>query len=408
LNKLSRDAKVKIRSELIKNVLNTGYNKENKKYIQVYWPLFSDHINVHLPLGFITCNSEFIPDSFEIKTNPDYTLNDVVLRPEQQSFLKRVLKPNPTQHIAQAWELEPAFGKTITCVAAIAFYQVDTVIVVHRRDLKSQWITSIKSALKNVEFETKVVMISEIKKITKCDLLVIDEAHVCITPKSAELLAILHPKIIIGLSGTFYRHDHNNVYLEWLFGPKIGLEQDEINIMKETTSRCIEVEIIHTNIVPKVQHSSNGKVDWNHILVQLSRNDLRNNMIVETVKKHSHLNILILVKFVEHGMVLHDQLESSVTYFGKDKLTKVVCDAPIIISTAQKVGTGISLNKLNCLIFATDFVNYSIQYISRVLRDKNQDAKIIDFVDDYSILKYHAKKRRQVYNDLNATIRVFF
>lgn len=387
-------------------VPNIGYDKAKQKKVKITWPLEIEKNKVRLPIGFCCENKELheLTESFSIATKKP----TLILRKEQELFLNRVLISNPTKPFAQAWELKPAFGKTITSLAAIEFYNLPTIVIVHRRDLKKQWEQEIERQLPNLKI--KVVMVSELQKISSTgstDLVVVDEAHACITEKSAPLLAKLHPKILIGLSGTFYRNDNFDVYLEWLFGKKLKLTREESNVVQSSVTRTVSVKVIRTGIIPDIQQTAAGRLDWSALLLSLASNSKRNEIISEIIRQNSGLNILVLVKFVEHGNLicsLIKDLPKVETYFGNQKMSPEIENANVLISTAQKMGTGISLNRLNCLILAADFLNYSIQYISRVLRDKQQDALIFDLVDDFSCLEKHFKSRCSVYAEIGASI----
>lgn len=382
--------------------------KKNGKYTSTIckWLLRVVDGNIALPMGYVSKNKtlydntqEYTTDTLEKQT----IFDNIGLRQEQIMFLNSVLVDNPKRFVVQAWDLKPGFGKTITCIAAIKFYNLDTVIVVHRKQLKSQWEINLKKF--GVE-NTIVVMISQLEKITCRGMMVIDETHACTTTKGISLISKSRPKVLLGLSGTFYRYDELGVFLDWMYGDPKCLDSDAKIVLDNSTSRTIWLRVIETKVKPEIRTNMAGGLDWNCILQSLALDEKRNDIICKLVDEYFDKNILILVKFVEHGKLLAQLLTSSghevVTCFASDNLSDENIKCRVIISTSQKMGTGISINKLDCLILAADLVNYYIQYVSRVLREKCQDALVIDLIDDNPVLKRHFLERQKVYNELGA------
>ena len=120
--------------------------------------------------------------------------------------------------------------------------------------------------------------------------------------------------------------------------------------------------------------------------------------------------MLVLVKFIKHADIIADILKtflpekSCCICYGEKEIDR---DASVFISTYNKMGTGISLNKLNCLILAIDVKNYAIQYFGRVMREKDRDALIIDFIDNNNILNRHYNEREKIYKDMSAEIEIY-
>ena len=386
-------------------------NKMGPKTIVVSWPLKkSGNGTFNLPLG-IVCNTPELNNisppfispltAFGREALSDSTCGpSFVLRPEQEIFLKKVLVSKPERPFSQAWDLNPGFGKTITCIAAILFYNIDTIIVVHRACLLKQWQVELALHTSHSKLAIKVVMLSQLSKCNVNGLLIIDEAHACMTKNGIEIFTNIEPKIMIGLSGSFFRYDANQPYLKWLYGEPITLPEDAQELVKESTTREITLRVVETNISPTVV-VKNGRLDWNCVLTSLSENEERNLIISDLVNFYHDKKILILVKRVEHGKLLHNLISDSVTCFGSDSVTQAMLESRVLISSSMKIGTGMSLNRLNCIILATDVVNYTIQYVSRILREKTQDALIIDIVDKNFTLAKHFAARKVVYEKLN-------
>lgn len=348
-----------------------------------------------LPIGF--CIEQGIVSQEPLSCVIDSQVENI-LRPEQKAFLlPNLIKSIPS---AQGWDIKPGFGKTITCLVALKIYNMVSLIVVHRIDLKKQWETEIDKL--NFGLSIKVVMISNLDK-HDADVIVIDEAHACLTSKAIMVLATKTPKILIGLSGTFFRYDIRHKCLSWFFGEPLQLTSDVKQILNSSTTRQITLNIINTGIKLPESICPRQSGGWNKVLSYYMEHSGRNNIIINQVLNNIGKQILIIVRFVRHGQMIQQLLKQEnidcFCYFSNEKIEQV-SNTSIIISTNKKIGTGISLNRLNCLILATDLVNYSFQCISRILRDGHQDAFIIDLVDDHPILKNHFGQRLKVYNSL--------
>lgn len=400
LGKLTKSEKVCLYRELHTKIKVKTKGKEYDTIVN--WPLTITKTKTKtcglIPLGVATkILYDHLPN-INLHTQ-DY---NVLLRKEQEIFLDSVLVKNLSKPLAQAWNLRPGFGKTITCIAAIKFYNIDTIIVVHRSQLKKQWEEELeKYNVKN----TRVLMIS--KLVSAEGMLVIDEAHACVTSKGVFAISKTRPRILIGLSGSFYRSDEFSPYLKWFFNDPISLPIEAQKILDDSTTRKIHVRVVKTNFEPTMKMGLSGRLDWGLVLSSLATNEERNKLIHGLVEEYKDKNILILVKIVEHGKRLAEiisRTEPVAICFGSMQLSEQDLEKRILISTSQKIGTGISINKLDCLILATDVVNYYIQYASRILREKSQDALIIDIIDKNFVLQKHFADRCIVYNELGAKI----
>lgn len=361
--------------------------KEGTKIKIVFWNTRLQNESISLPLG---CASIVGPKQ-EIETFP-YS-NQVALREEQVLFCRQNFSNSIP--FSQAWSLRPGFGKTMCAIAAIFYYNLPTCIIVHRTSLKNQWL----SILSKYKFNTMVQV--QMISTTPLDspMIIVDEAHACFTSNFVKRMVNATPRILIGMSGTFYRNDAQQAYLHWIFGPPITLCQEAQFILDATCSRQVFVKIVNTNIEPIVEYSYQ-QLDWTKLLSSLAFSETRNDLICKCVAENRDKHILILTKFVKHAEILQNMISNSSLYVGNDQV--IDTNAKVLISTIGKIGTGVSIDTLNCLIVAIDVVNYSIQYISRILRSKTQDAYIFDFVDNHPSLQRHFLARRRVYKQLNA------
>lgn len=367
------------------------------------WPMVGDRAarTVLLPLGYCAAKfPEAIPPlSFSYDKNKPLP---VTLRSEQESFLERFVTSVKSKN-AMGWELEPGFGKTVLVLTLAARCGLVTIIAVHRKCLKEQWENEIaRFGLPSI----RVIMAAELKNPVPVELLVLDEAHLLITQGVIPNLSKWKPSFLLGLSGTFYRYG-GDPSLDWFFPERMKLEKEEVAMNSLRKTGKVYVELFKTGIVPTYKTTPTGKLDWNSVLQSLSENEARNNIIADKAVESSSAYVLVLVKFIKHGEVLYNLISS--------KTARKCClctggsnideSADIYISTFKKMGTGVSIEKLNTLIVAADVENYAIQYFGRVMRNGGKDAYIIDLVDEFPSLAKHSATRLLVYKDLSASIK---
>jgi superfamily II DNA or RNA helicase len=78
-----------------------------------------------------------------------------------------------------------------------------------------------------------------------------------------------------------------------------------------------------------------------------------------------------------------------------------------LIGTTGKCGVGFDAPKLDTLVVCCDMVNYYIQMLGRVMRNKASKAWVFDLVDDQSTLLKHYYERTKVYKENGGTIEKY-
>jgi superfamily II DNA or RNA helicase len=328
------------------------------------------------------------------------------------------------------------FGKTVTAINMASKIKLKTFIVVPKKPLLKQWESEIRTFLPDAQ--TMVIEPSKIRlglcpnpKLTpkarcvqKVDLtiipdfciinacnihklsreflknyglVIVDEAHLCMTEKLSENLLLLTPRYLLGITATPYREDGYNVLFNLFFGE----EKVKYILNKKHT-----VYKVKTGFNPDkdkyIKYGPNykSKVDWNTILDEQSKDEKRNQLIINIVRQFKDRIFLILVKRVEHGQYLMgilQQLGERVTsLLGKQQ--EFDKEARILIGTNSKIGTGFDHPRLDTLLAAADMVSYYIQFIGRVMRRKDVEPIIFDLVDSHPTLKRHFEKRSKVYS----------
>lgn len=393
-----RDVTIEERKNFLTSMIHKYKDKITKRYETIRFPIavYGEYMTV--PLGYVSESlSRFV--NKPVPKNP--IPNTINLRHTQRILFDRVLS-NKSQSIGI--EVKPGFGKTVLALAISSVFEHDVFIFVHRKILLNQWNDEINKFLPGNN-RVNVLMINKLEDspVNNC-IIIIDEAHLCLTKKIYPVLAKKLPSLMIGLSATFYKNSEEQIFLNWFFPVIERLPSVEGILLNK-----VEVCVTQTHIKPDIIDNSMGKVDWSHALKSLAFNTDRNKIIIEKIVENSEKHILVLVKFIEHAEILTNLIRSALpnksccVCYGDKEIDK---NSQIFISTFNKMGTGISLNKLNCLVIAIDIKNYAVQYFGRVMREHDRDAHIIDFLDDNTIFKKHFNERLKIYRDMNAVIKM--
>jgi len=303
-------------------------------------------------------------------------------------------------------------GKTIIAINIATKIKLQTLIVVNRVLLATQWQASICEftstqypvpilSRKTIECTSDFAIVNgvNIDKIPKSVLdkfgfVIVDECHALMSGKVGQKLLHLTPKYLMGLSATAYRYDG----FQQMFGMYFGGDDNTVvtklyrkhNVYKVQTQCVIESKI----------NMYSGQVDFNAIINALTRNESRNQQIVQTVVDNPDKVFLVLVKRVDHGDILKNLFENIKIpvqcLFGACG-KNFVFTTNVLIATCSKAGVGFDCPRLNTLIIAAPIKNYFIQYLGRVMRTQESEPTVFDFVDDNAILKQHWYARRRVY-----------
>lgn len=360
-------------------------------------------------------------DGKQLRTNFIGTLTA-----EQSKLLKRVLKKEQGIVVAPT-----GFGKTVFATALIATRGVNTVIVVHRKELLKQWKKRINDFL-DIPTESIGELHSLKQHLTGCidialegslsrksdeDLraffaqygqVIIDESHHVCGDKFAEILAQCPCKYLLGLTATFERTDklHRSALL--LCGPII-----------HTVKSPGELPVYLS--VRRFVHPAGASAGLEHaeLLNQLAANNERNREIENICRtlikrqrrillltgRQQHLTLLapMLASLTDNLFVLNSELTDKERSALIENLDNLPSDIPrIVLATGQLIGEGFDHAPLDTLILALPIVSKPLltQYIGRVVRqfEGKKDAEIIDIVDaGIAMFERQWMQRQKVY-----------
>ncbi len=325
-------------------------------------------------------------------------------------------------------------GKTVVALYMIAERRQPALIVVHTRELLSQWIDRIETFLGIPKNEIGIIgagkkiigdkiTVSLVQSLYKCagevsqhiGFLIVDECHRTPSRTFTEAVKAFDCKYMLGLSATPWRRDKLSKLIFWHIGDVIH-EVDKVNLIEN--GDILQAEVITRKT--KFKPYSDPVMEYSKMLSELTQDKQRNLLIASDIAKEA-LNgggiSLVLSDRKVHCEVIQELLRDS---FGisSDLLTG---DVPtkqrqdivdrlnkgkvkVLIATGQLIGEGFDCKELSTLFMATPikFNGRVLQYLGRVLRPApgKKKAKVYDYIDtNVGVLKASAAARSRVYNN---------
>ena len=251
-----------------------------------------------------------------------------VLRPEQKVAGDAMLS-----HDMGVLSATTAFGKTVIATYMIAERGVNTLVLVHRRQLLDQWVSRLSEFLgldpKKIgqigggkRKPTGIVDVAIIQSLSKKGVvddlvgmyghLVVDECH-HISARSFEIVARqCKAKYITGLSATVTRKDGHHPIIFMQCGP-VRYRVDE---RKQASERPFEHKVIvrKTSIKMADEMPDNTDPSIHDLYSMLINNKSRNTMIIKDIIKvvKAKRSPILLTERKEHLALLADCLSSMV------------------------------------------------------------------------------------------------
>ena len=331
-----------------------------------------------------------------------------------------------------------AFGKTVTAIGLIHKRKVNTLILVHSRQLLDQWKERLTMFLEGVEIgvigggkrkptgEIDVATYQSMinrgdNSVNEClfdyGQIIIDECHHISAPKYEMLLGEVHAKYILGVTATPQRQDGHQPIIFMQAGPiRHAVKSDSRH---QFDQKVIVRQLFHT---PPLEITHSDKLPHISKIYQwLAENDERNKKIIddvlaEVVRKR---NPIVLTERREHALVLAELLVGHNVSFQvlrgamKAKERKAAMDAlddtQVLIATGKYIGEGFDLPKLDTLFLALpiSWKGSLVQYAGRIHRQTEGKTSVLiyDYVDEsLPTLQRMYQRRSKGYDAMGYTI----
>lgn len=340
-----------------------------------------------------------------------------MLRPEQQLAADQLIR-----HDIGVLSASTAFGKTVIGAWLIAQRKVNTLVIVHRRQLMDQWVESLQSFLglgkkeigqigggkHKITGTVDVAMIqSLINKGTVSDLvgnyghIIVDECHHISAASFEQVIRQAKARFITGLSATVTRQDGHHPIIFMQCGPV----RYRVDDRQQAAARSFTHKVIvrRTNFVLPIRADNTPEPGIQEVYALLAADLHRNQMIIEDVVEaiHTGRSPVLLTERREHltyfADALADKVKNIIVLSGgmgrkqrfllMDELKRIPEDEErLIIATGRYLGEGFDDARLDTLFLALPIAwrGTVAQYAGRLHRnyDRKSEVIIYDYVDD--------------------------
>jgi len=364
------------------------------------------------------------------------------LRPEQIAAVEPILA-----HDIGVLSATTAFGKTVVAASLIARRGVNTLILVHRRQLQEQWIDRLSAFLglparaigrfgagrKKLTGSLDVAVIqSLIRKGVVNDIvqnyghIVIDECHHLSAQSFERVARQAKAKFILGLSATATRKDGHHPIIFMQCGPV----RHRVNAREQAAARPFEhcAIVRPTDFRPLRPANADARMQFQDLYAELIADESRNRLICHDVlqsvkaerspivltERNDRLDYLagLLASQVSNVIVLRGGLTRKALAEAMARLAAVPKDEPrIILATGRFVGEGFDDARLDTL-FLTLPVSWHgtiAQYAGRLHRlyDGKREVRVYDYADlNVPMLSRMFDRRCKGYEAVGYTIQL--
>ena len=331
-----------------------------------------------------------------------------------------------------------AFGKTVIAAWLIAKRQVNTLVLVHRKQLQEQWIERLSTFLdvpakmigrigggrKKPKGLLDVALIqSLVRKGVVDDVVgqygnvIIDECHHIPAQSFEQVTRQTKAKYITGLTATLRRKDGHHPIITMQCGPV----RYSVNAKEQAAARPFEHAVLvrPTAFVPLKLANADARLQFNDLYDELIHDTARNQLICEEVRRavENGRSPVILTERNEHLDLLSHQLAPHIRNLivlrggmsAKEIAKNSSCLATIpenedrvLLATGRYIGEGFDDARLDTL-FLTLPISWQgtiAQYVGRLHRlyDRKKEVQVYDYADlNVPILERMFNKRCRGY-----------
>ncbi|NLA86532.1 MAG: DEAD/DEAH box helicase family protein, partial [Clostridiales bacterium] len=345
-----------------------------------------------------------------------------------------------------------AFAKTVIGASMIAEHKVNTLILVHRRNLLSQWVSRLNEFLKlneepvaeftptgrkkkksvigqigggknnlsgvvDIAVMQSLVSAGEVRGLVKnYGMVIVDECHHVSAFSFERILKAVNAKYVYGLTATPKRQDGHHPIIMMQCGPI----RYRVDAKDQADARPFEHYII-PRITRFRKPANQDEAKWmiTDIYRDIQNSEIRNGLIIRDVidaAEHGR-NPIILTERTEHVKLLPDALRPHIRHVvpmtggtGQKKsrelfqaIAEVPADEPLVlVATGKYVGEGFDMPRLDTLFLAMpiSWAGTVQQYAGRLHRlfDGKDEVQIYDYVDVHvAVLEKMYQKRLRSY-----------
>ncbi len=338
------------------------------------------------------------------------------LRAEQLTAARAMLA-----HDTGVLSATTAFGKTVLAAWLIAQRGVNTLVLVHRKQLLEQWVERLSTFLglpsksigrigggkRKPTGSLDVALIqSLVHKGVVNDIVgqyghvVVDECHHLSAHSFEQVIRQAKARFVTGLSATVTRKDGHHPIIFMQCGPV----RHHVDARAQAATRPFEhiVCVRPTGFQPTHALSEDARVQFQELYSQISINEARNQLICDDVRqslqegrsplvlteRNDHLDALAvrLSPSVQHLVVLRGGMSRRVDLDIASRLKDIPDSEPrALLATGRYLGEGFDDSRLDTL-FLTQPVSWHgtiAQYVGRLhrLHHGKREVRVFDYAD---------------------------
>nr|QQV29705.1 hypothetical protein K-LCC10_0450 [Kaumoebavirus] len=343
------------------------------------------------------------------------------------------------------FQMQPGAGKTYLAMGLIRYLSVKTLIIVPNTFLLKQW----KTDLVKIFGESKIGEFSGTKKVDSditlmvinsaladeflnrsyeeyfelFGLAIFDEVHMYCSDERKKIFERTNLPYVLGMTATpgerldafdviYYRHLGEPIMAENI----PGFSYSSIQFTGRVKAIAYSGPASHT---APITNESNGMLSVAAMINQFADDSYRNQLIVDEIyelyeKGH---NIFVFSDRRAHLVTLETSLKAKgvVTFIDDgekptqvlvggstdDQITHARKNARVILTTYGYSDTGVSIDKMDALVFATPRKSQIKQKVGRIFRAGGDNAiqrVIVDIIDANTALKRQYSSRKKIYD----------
>ncbi len=359
------------------------------------------------------------------------------LTPEQKRASQEMLK-----HDTGVLAATTAFGKTVVAANIIAARKINTLILVHRRQLLDQWVERLRVFLDipadqigiisgGKHKPTGIIDVATIQSLMRKNVvddcvanygqLIVDECH-HISAVSFEAVARATPaKYVLGLTATATRKDGHHPIIFMQCGPiRYKVDAKHQAALHPFAHKVI---IRHTSFQMELAHEQKPTIQqlYAGIVTDKARNQIifddvlkalqegRSPLLLTERKEHAATLAELFSKFCKHVIVMVGGQSTKQRNLVKQQLDSIPeTGERLIIATGRYIGEGFDDSRLDTL-FLTMPISWQgtlAQYAGRLhrLHHSKKEVVIYDYVDQLvPMLARMSERRMKGYGKLGYT-----
>lgn len=339
-----------------------------------------------------------------------------ILRPEQKTVAETMLKTD-----IGVLSATTAFGKTVIGAWLIANRKVNTLILVHRKQLQEQWIERLLTFLDlpreaigkfggGRKKTTGLIDVAVIQSVIRKDVvndfisqyghLIVDECHHLPATSFEKVICQSKARFITGLSATVTRKDGHHPIITMRCGPI----RYRVNAKDQAAAHPFEHTILvrPTRFRPEKPINENLRLQFQDLYGELIADPDRNQLICSDViqsvqnnrspvvltERNEHLDQLfqLLAPHIQHAIVLRGGMSSKKINAAIQQMKDIPeNEGRVLLATGKFIGEGFDDARLDTL-FLTLPVSWRgtiAQYVGRLhrLHDLKKEVQVYDYAD---------------------------